>query len=182
MENKFKFIIVAVVAVVAIVIVMWPSLFPSNLIGKEVIQSQMSELKSIATNDTLANTVGIWKTNNPPLNASGSALNVDGKTAVVYVGADYCPYCAVTRWSLIIALMRFGNFTNLHYMQSSATDNPADVPTFTFYGSNYTGALAFQYAEIENRNGTPLQTPTQFESAGYTEEIPCVYYLYLTIK
>src|SRR5207249_3539085 len=33
-----------------------------------------------------------------------------GKVQVLFVGADYCPYCAAQRWSIIAALNRFGKF------------------------------------------------------------------------
>jgi hypothetical protein len=80
-----------------------------------------------------------------------------GKPLVVFIGADYCEYCAVQRWSLIMALMRFGNFSNLTYMASSVADG--NYPTFSFYGSTYTSQyLVFQGFEQDNRAGQPLQT------------------------
>jgi len=32
---------------------------------------------------------------------------------VSYVGGEYCPYCAIQRWALLVALSKFGSFTNL---------------------------------------------------------------------
>jgi hypothetical protein len=85
---------------------------------------------------------------------NGTALA--GKPLVVFIGADYCEYCAVQRWSLIMALMRFGNFSNLTYMASSVADG--NYPTFSFYGSTYTSQyLVFQSFEQDNRAGQPLQ-------------------------
>jgi len=40
---------------------------------------------------------------------------------VVYIGAEYCPYCAVERWPLIVALNRFGTLTNLGLPGQPAT-------------------------------------------------------------
>jgi hypothetical protein len=87
-----------------------------------------------------------------------------GNPILVYVGAEYCPYCAVQRWSLIMALMRFGNFTGLEYMSSALNDG--DYSTFTFSNSTYQSSyLAFQPYEIYTRNGTPLQAlPTNYTS------------------
>lgn len=88
---------------------------------------------------------------------SGSLLTADGKPVVVYIGADYCPYCAIQRWPLIMALMRFGNFSNLSYMASSPSEG--DYPTFAFHGSSYTSKyLVFYGYEQEDRNNQPLDT------------------------
>ena len=45
-----------------------------------------------------------------------------GKPFVVYVGAEYCPFCAAERWSVVMALARFGSFSNLHESTSSPSD------------------------------------------------------------
>jgi thiol-disulfide isomerase/thioredoxin len=68
-----------------------------------------------------------------------------GKPVILYVGAEYCPFCAAERWALIQALSRFGTFSNLHTLYS--TEN--HVPTFTFYRSSYTSKyIEFQPEEI----------------------------------
>lgn len=89
---------------------------------------------------------------------------LNGKPEVLYIGAEYCPYCAAERWSLIVALSRFGTFSNLHTTTSSSTDIYPDTPTFTFVGSTYTSPyLAFTPKEIEDRLRNPLQTLTSAE-------------------
>ena len=57
-----------------------------------------------------------------------------------------------------MALMRFGNFTSLTYMESSPSDSYANSPTFSFYGSTYTSKyIAFQGFELVARDeSTPL--------------------------
>ncbi len=90
--------------------------------------------------------------------ASGSPYLAGTKPIVVYIGAEYCPYCAGERWPLIISLMRFGNFSNLHYTLSSASDVYANSPTFTFVGSTYQSKyIVFQPFENQDRNRSPLQ-------------------------
>lgn len=60
---------------------------------------------------------------------------------------EFCPYCAMERWALVMALDQFGNFTNLTPI-TSAEDH---VPTYTFYGSSYTSSkIDFEPAEISN--------------------------------
>jgi hypothetical protein len=81
----------------------------------------------------------------------------NGKPVVLYVGAEYCPYCAVERWAMIMALERFGIFTNLHYTTSA--NDEGDFATFTFVGSSYTSNyIAFRPYEEEDRAQNPLQT------------------------
>jgi thiol-disulfide isomerase/thioredoxin len=93
-------------------------------------------------------------------------LTSNGKPELLYIGADYCPYCAAERWGLIVALSRFGTFSNLHLMESSSTDVYANTPTFTFYGSHYSSPyLSFVPVELETRTYAPLQKPTTAEQA-----------------
>ncbi len=83
---------------------------------------------------------------------------IQGKPKVHYVGAEFCPYCASERWSLIVALSRFGTFENLRASQSSADDVYPNTPTFTFDGSQYTSPYVdFVAVETATREHTPLQ-------------------------
>ncbi len=75
----------------------------------------------------------------PPtaLPASNPALALDGKPEVLYIGANYCPYCAAERWPLFMALSKFGTFSGLRGTASSSSDINASTPTITFLGSTY---------------------------------------------
>lgn len=93
--------------------------------------------------------------NLPPL------LKSDGKPVVFYGGGEFCPYCAAERWAIVVALSRFGTFSNLHTITSSSTDVYPNTHTFTFVGSTYKSSyLVFNPVELENRSEQPLQTPT----------------------
>ena len=84
-----------------------------------------------------------------------------GKPEILYVGAEFCPFCAAQRWSVIQALSRFGTFSNLQTTTSSAHDAYPDTPTFTFVGSSYSSDfIVFTPVEIEDRDQQPLQTLT----------------------
>jgi thiol-disulfide isomerase/thioredoxin len=95
-------------------------------------------------------------------------LTSGGKPAVVYMGAEYCPYCGAERWALAVALSRFGTLSNLHYIHSSTADVYPDTPTLSFYKSSYTSKyITFTPVEMYGLedNGVTLQKPTAAEAA-----------------
>jgi len=88
--------------------------------------------------------------------------DASGKPMVVYVGAEYCPFCAAERWSMVYWLSQFGTFKNLTEIKSSSTDVYPNTSTVTFYKSSYTGSsIDFSFAETEDVNRNTLQTPTK---------------------
>jgi Domain of unknown function (DUF929) len=92
---------------------------------------------------TALDTVGADAAQSVPtaLPASTPPYQVDGKPAVLYVGAEYCPYCAAERWAMVIALSRFGTFSDLGLTTSSATDVYPSTRTLSFHGSSYQSDL-----------------------------------------
>ncbi|KRC92152.1 hypothetical protein ASE25_01915 [Terrabacter sp. Root85] len=89
----------------------------------------------------------------------GTALTQDGKPKVLYIGAEYCPFCAMERWALIGALSRFGTFTGVTETTSSSDDVHPNTPTFSFKDAKYTSdVVAFEAVETQDRNKQPLQT------------------------
>lgn len=106
--------------------------------------------------------------------AVSTPFAIGSKPVLLYMGAEYCPFCAAERWAMVVALSRFGTFTNLHYMLSSATDVHPNTITFTFYGSHYTSPyVTFTPVEMTTRNeSVSLQTPTQAEDAFFTANNP----------
>jgi hypothetical protein len=95
---------------------------------------------------------------------TGTPLTSGGKPEVLYIGAEYCPFCATERWAMAAALGRFGTFSPLHGIHSSATDTPSSIPTVTFYKTSYTSKyLTFTPVETQKVDRSPLQklTPEQ---------------------
>jgi thiol-disulfide isomerase/thioredoxin len=86
----------------------------------------------------------------------------DGKPEVLYVGAEYCPYCAAERWPLVIALSRFGTFADLGLSTSSATDVFPSTPTVTFHGSTYTSDL-ISFVGVETNTNQPTASGDGYE-------------------
>jgi Domain of unknown function (DUF929) len=98
---------------------------------------------------------------------TGAPLISGGKPEVLYIGAEYCPFCAAERWPMAVALSRFGTFSGLRGIHSSSTDVYPSTPTLTFYKSGYTSKyLTFTPVETttENKN-TPLQKATPAQQA-----------------
>lgn len=95
--------------------------------------------------------VGVGTAAGGPSAINAPALTVGGKPHVVYVGAEYCPYCATERWPVVVALSRFGTFSGLKSTHSSGTDVYPNTPTFSFHGSTYTSRwIAFTGVEIQS--------------------------------
>jgi Domain of unknown function (DUF929) len=120
--------------------------------------------------------VGTGKVQNPLKPPSGPPPPVltgpTGKPEFLYIGAEYCPFCAAQRWAIVVALSRFGTFSQLYQTTSSATDSYPSTPTFSFYPKLYKQPLyTSQYIDfvpveetgnVQNSDGTYpiLQTPT----------------------
>ncbi len=77
-----------------------------------------------------------------------------GKPQVFYMGGEFCPYCAAQRWSLIVALSRFGTFSSLDAILASE----GNVPTYTFDKSTYTSQyLDFVPVEVQDNSQPPKE-------------------------
>lgn len=75
-------------------------------------------------------------------------LSRNGKPELFFAGVEPCPFCAVQRWGMIVALSQFGTFSNLSLMQSAPTEPPV-IRTFTFFGSSYRSRyLSFVPVEV----------------------------------
>jgi thiol-disulfide isomerase/thioredoxin len=117
------------------------------------------------------NTIGAVKGIGGMSKIAGTPLEQGGKPLVVYIGAEYCPFCAAERWPLVAALSRFGSFTDLGATHSATNDVYPNTPTFSFKDAKYASKyLALQTVELYgNRpvNGKypPLQRPTAQQDA-----------------
>jgi Domain of unknown function (DUF929) len=104
----------------------------------------------------------------PPIDkVSNKALTSNGKPEMLYIGAEFCPYCGAMRWGMAIALSRFGTFTTpLRGIHSSSTDVDPSTPTLTYYNAHYSSKyLVFTPVENETVAETLLQTPTAAQQA-----------------
>jgi hypothetical protein len=108
----------------------------------------------------------------PPLTAAG-------KPEMLYMGAEFCPFCAAERWAMITALSRFGTFTGLASIKSATQDGAGNqepfpaTDTWTFRHATFASSqLAFTPVELftnipdQSTGGfTTLQKPTAAQQA-----------------
>jgi hypothetical protein len=132
--------------------------------GTPIPAATLATLRSIPLSTlTAAPASGVVTT---PQSVDDQALRADGKPELLFIGAEYCPHCAAERWALYVALSKFGSFSPQPGRIHSANED-GDVPTLTFYGTNYTSPY-FTFTPVEVYTNklqgdgyAPLQTPTQ---------------------
>ena len=84
----------------------------------------------------------------------------------LYVGGEFCPYCAMERWAIVNALKNFGNFSGISYYYSSE-DN---IPTIDFTKISYTSNIIdFQHVEVYDNNKNNFQTMNDYQNSLYTK-------------
>jgi len=95
---------------------------------------------------------------------NGTPLASNNKPELLFLGGEYCPYCAAERWSMVNALSRFGTFTGLTTTHSSTSDVYPNTPTFTFTKAKYTSQyLTFtsveEFSNVREGNSSNQNTP-----------------------
>jgi len=145
-----------------------------------------------STLDTVGDGNGAFTGKIQTIKPAGAPLTANGKPEMLYMGAEYCPYCAAARWAMIVALSRFGTFSGLQTIHSAAANGAGqaepdpNTPTWTFVHSTYTSKyLTFTPVELQTNipdtasgTYTNLQTPTnaqqallnKYDAAPYTSE------------
>ena len=190
--------IVAVIAVVVAFIVIKANNKPSsgsssNGPAGAALSSVVSKVTSVPA--STLDTIGKGSFTGKIQPVSGAApLTANGKPEMLYMGAEYCPYCAAERWAMIVALSRFGTFSGLSTVHSSTTDSPSNLSTFTFHGSSYSSKyLTFTPVEMQTNVADPstgsyptLETPTsaqqalitKYDAAPYTTQAGAIPFIY----
>jgi hypothetical protein len=160
-----------VVIVLIVLLVLRASSPPTNVqgIGQAVPASVLSKVTNPSASVVSAVGGGGSQVTNST-NAAGNLVRVSsshatltsgGKPEIVYYGGEFCPYCGAERWAIVMALSRFGSFSGLEQMASTANDVFPNTHTFTFLNASYTSSsLAFSSTEAFDRNDNPLQQPS----------------------
>jgi Domain of unknown function (DUF929) len=161
--------VVAVIALVVGFIVVRSNQKPPAAAGSATNAQIVKDLASVST--TTFDSVG--KGNAAGLKAiSGQPeLTKNGKPEVLYIGGEFCPYCAAERWAIATALSRFGSLSATKLIHSSPTDVYPNTPTLSFAGSSYTSNyLAFSPVEWYGPvDGQVLQQPTAQQTALFNQ-------------
>ena len=179
--------IIAVIAVVVAFIVVkanskssTPSASSSATLSGSALSSVVSKVTSVPASalDSVGKGGGSVTATPQPVTGA-AALTASGKPEMLYMGAEYCPYCAAERWAMIVALSRFGTFSGLTTIHSAAADGAGqkepypNTATWSFYKSTYTSQyLTFTPVEMQTNipdastgSYTNLQTPTAAQNA-----------------
>jgi thiol-disulfide isomerase/thioredoxin len=130
--------------------------------------SVVSDLTSVpaSTLKTVGKGSALTYNAKPMIPITGPALTENGKPEVLYMGAEYCPFCATERWAMAEALSKFGTFSGLKFIHSDPSDVYPSTPTLTFYKSTYTSKyVAFTPVEETTVSKQTLQTPTSAQQA-----------------
>lgn len=155
-------IVVLVVAAVAILVLVKSSKEDSSVsYSAEPAPASISEDLAAVPLDAIAAAYAANPPQNPVApNPEGEERAEGEKPEVLYVGAEFCQYCAGERWALNVALSKFGEFSDLQLITSSGLD----VPTLSYVGSEYASEhVAFNPIELQDQNGDPLEDATDEE-------------------
>jgi hypothetical protein len=121
---------VGVIAVVLIVIVIINQLGGGNATVLTPLSPTVSSVL-LHPSPTVIAAVGSGRQPGQLVRLPGDTVltGVDGKPLVVYVGGEYCPFCAAERWSIVYALSQFGTFRGLSQIKSSSSDDSTSPHT-----------------------------------------------------
>lgn len=166
--------IAAVIVVVVALVVVALNRAPSKQLGSAILPASVTGVLTNPDISTL-NSIGTGALPSarqlPIRKVNGTPLTSGGKPELLYIGADFCPYCAAMRWPIAIALSRFGTLGHpLTGIHSNASDIYPNTATLTFYHQRYTSPyLTFTPVENETLDHAPLQPVTKAQDAIWTK-------------
>jgi hypothetical protein len=140
--------IVVVIAVVVTLIAVKPAQHPARSApaAPAAGAGPAAQLQQQVTSVPAAtyNTVGAGTATGLSTVTGQAALTTGGKPELLYIGGEFCPFCAAQRWALAAAVSRFGTLSGLSFIHSSPADTDPSTPTLTFAKASYTSKyLAF---------------------------------------
>lgn len=107
---------------------------------------------------------------------SNDPVSLENKPYFLYVGAQFCPFCAAERWSLVKALSNFGTWSGLGPDTSAeGVDGFDGLPTYSFLSAKYESQyIAFGHKEVADKKGRPIpgQELTDFEAKWFNQYDP----------
>jgi len=84
-----------------------------------------------------------------------------GHPLTLFVGGQFCPFCASMRWPLVKALSRFGTFSGLGQINSrQGTDGFNSIGSYDLTKATFkSDYVTLRMVEVADANGNPLQQP-----------------------
>jgi serine/threonine protein kinase len=142
-----------------------------------VVDSVVGKVTSVPARTLNAVGSGAFTGKIQTISGNPTPLTANGKPELLYIGAEYCPYCAAERWAMIVAMSRFGTFSGLATVKSAVSNGAGihepfpDTATWTFAYASYSSPyLTFREVELNTNipdvstgSYTALQTATSAE-------------------
>jgi thiol-disulfide isomerase/thioredoxin len=143
-------VVLALVAALVIVKVVTGAGSPKS--GQKASAANAALLAAVAgVPRSTFDTIGVGSASAKPIAISAPALTSGGKPELLYVGAEYCPYCAAERWAVAVALSRFGTLHGVGETTSSPSDVYPSTATLSFHGATLTSDyLSFVPKELQS--------------------------------
>jgi hypothetical protein len=151
-------VVLAVVAVViAVIVINRPT--KNDPSGNRVNAASSILSQAGAVTNATYTTVGEGKSALPVKVTGEPPLTSGGKPEMLYVGAEFCPFCAIERWAMYESLSKFGTFSNVGEVRSATDDG--NYASLDFYKSSFSSKyLTFTPVENVDRNHNLLQNVT----------------------
>ncbi len=139
--------------------------------GTALPASVVKDITSVPSSTLTSVGTGTADTKSVAVVSSAKKLTSGGKPEVLYIGAQYCPYCATERWAMAVALSRFGTFNGLSGIHSAGGQEVyPHTATLNFYKASYASKyLTFTPVEQETVSEKPLENTTTAENVLLTK-------------
>jgi hypothetical protein len=109
-------------------------------------------------------------------------LRQGSKSVLLFIGAQYCPFCGAERWAIVKALGRLGTWSKLSQGNSSSGQDGFDtIPTFDLLHAGYDSSyVAFDHKDVADNAGNNLESLSSQEQSLFNRldpsgSIPLVY-------
>ena len=106
---------------------------------------------------------------------SSEPYGKNGKVRVLFIGAEFCPFCAAQRWPVVESLKNFGEFSYLSETRSATVQGgeASDIATYNFVGIDYkSNYVIFDHKETGDREYNELERLTQEEQNSFSRYNP----------
>lgn len=166
--STLAYVTIAVVVVIVVVFVVVKVTGGSNkasttqLIPNPVVAPASLVAEVTGVTPAVSNAVGLGTgvsapqvlANQPKLTAAG------GKPEMLFIGAEFCPFCAAERWAMVLALSRFGTWSGLETTTSSLWDSDPGTATFTFRNATLTSTYV-DFVSVEHETNDNFGSGTR---------------------